>query len=425
MSRTQPHVAVVGGVTGGHLYPGLAVAHELRRLRPNIRLTFLGTGREWERVAVVSAQVGYHPVESAPSSRSPRKWLDWLKANISGYRAAKRFLQREQVSALLGLGGYASLPAGTAACRLQLPLVLLEPNAIAGRANLWLSRRATRMCVAFPEIACQMVRPEIIRVTGTPVRRQFFCNELSQDQAARFGPEQLIQNGKSGSYTRACNDGVRPEIQPPTDRRRQLLVLGGSQGASRLNHAVPRALGELMPLLDSWSVVHIAGPRSCPETSAQYAKFHVPAVVLPYAADLPSLLPQCDLVVSRGGGATLAELAACGVPAVICPYPHAKDDHQRCNAEAYARAGACGVIEEFGPFHSSLVSILAELLTCNKRRDEMAQAMQQSARPHAARHVAQILLESAEGSTAAAGHKMAPCSVGVSRQLAVGSGDPG
>ncbi len=420
MSADPPlHVVLAGGVTGGHLYPGLAVAQALVKEHPRARITFLGTGRPWERQAVRAAGFDYHAINSAPLGREPRGWFRCLRANASGYWAARRFFSSNQVHAVLGLGGYASLPTGQAALRRGIPLVLLEPNAVAGRANRWLSRRASAVCGAFSELKSQFARPKVFCVTGTPVRQAAgqpispapsplrptasATRRLHPGNMAEYRtPREPVSPPSGGGAFSFAALGERPaDLQTalrPLPRPR-LLVLGGSQGASRLNLEVARALKHLNAACQSWDVIHLAGAEGVSAAMEAYCKAGVTAEVRGYEADLPPLLATCQAVISRAGGATLAELAMAGVPAVLCPYPHAKDDHQRRNAAAFAAAGACLVVDEFPtgdasrqPFHLRLADTLQPLLALGRRREQLSQGLRRLARPQAAQAVAQALL---------------------------------
>ncbi len=150
MKNTQ-HIVFTGGGTAGHLFPGLAVARKLAAGRPGVRITFAGAGKPLERELVDAAGFDYLPLSSRPLPRRAREALSFVVENMAGYFAAGRFLDEEQVAGVVGLGGYASVPLGRAAARRRLPLVLLEQNAVLGRANRWLSRFAGLLCTSFPE----------------------------------------------------------------------------------------------------------------------------------------------------------------------------------------------------------------------------------------------------------------------------------
>lgn len=352
------HIVFSGGGTGGHLFPGLAVADALRSADPDVRLTFAGTGSEFERDHVARIGAEYLQLACRPLPRGPWQAVRFVTDQMAGYRAALRYLRSEQVSAVVGLGGYASVPMARAAAARDLPLVLIEQNAQPGRANLWLARSASLICTAFASTRPLLAAHCPVRVTGTPVRASAVI------RASRFS------------------------------RPRQLLILGGSQGARTLNQQAPRALYRIRSQLTGWQIVHQSGPRELEATRELYRKLACPATVLPFLDDLPSRLAQTDLAIARAGGGTIAELAAAGVPAVLLPYPHAADDHQRKNADALAAAGAARVIdarEVAGRLDYRLADELNSILADPRQIDAMAAAMQACGRPDAAWTVATML----------------------------------
>ncbi len=148
----QSHIVFAGGGTAGHLFPGLAVAARLRLLVPKLRITFIGTGRSFENERVVSAGCEYLALPCRPLPRRARETLRFLTDNLAGYYAAWRFLHEQSVSLVVGLGGYASAPAVRAAVSQRIPFILLEQNAVPGRATRWLARRAALVCGAFAEV---------------------------------------------------------------------------------------------------------------------------------------------------------------------------------------------------------------------------------------------------------------------------------
>lgn len=360
----SPRIIFAGGGTAGHLFPGLAVAQRLQRLWPQARITFVGSGRGIEARHVAAA--GYEFI-ALPCRPLPRRWGDLLPSlidNLAGYRAALRLLAQGGCAAVVGLGGYASVPAARAALDRRVPLLLLEQNVMPGRATRWLARRARLVCLAFAETVHFLPPWARVAVTGTPLRQGF----------ERFATP--------GTGAVAASNGIP---------QRQILVLGGSGGAQALNEQVPRALDKLRTQLAGWRIVHQAGPLGVPATADLYRKLALDAQVEPFLTDMPAALAQTSLVIGRAGGTTLAELAVAGVPAVLIPYPHATDDHQLHNAQHAARSGAALIFDQrtaAAPPHEPLASVISALLDDPLRRQQMAQAMRTLARPQAAEHVA-------------------------------------
>jgi UDP-N-acetylglucosamine--N-acetylmuramyl-(pentapeptide) pyrophosphoryl-undecaprenol N-acetylglucosamine transferase len=367
MNTDQTHIVFAGGGTAGHLFPGLAVAAQLAARSNPPRITFLGTGKSFEKRFVEKTGFEYLELASAPLASGVRGVLRFLGENFSGYRSARRFLRRERASVVIGLGGYASVPACRAATSMDIPLVLLEQNAYPGKATRYLARHANVICAAFEEACGHLQEFGPVRVTGNPIRT-----------------------------------GFRPRRHPRKPRpkdaawQRRLVVLGGSGGAHAINEFVPKALYKLRDSLADWQIVHQTGPRETSATAELYRKLTLNATVVPFIQNLPSVLRHTDLAISRAGGTTLAELAATGVPAVLLPYPQAADDHQRSNADVFASAGAARIVDErdvYERLDDALVRALDDLVADAPLRDTMSAAALKLARPDAAWQVATMVHE--------------------------------
>lgn len=369
MSRDRLHLVFAGGGTAGHLFPGLAVARRIVGQLPQARITFAGSGKPLERRHVAAAGFDYLPLRCRPSPRLrlhrlPIETFSFVAENLAGYLAARRFLRREHVGGVIGLGGYTSAAMARAAARNGVPLVLLEQNATAGRATRWLARWADLICLAMPQAESNLRCRCPALVTGNPIR--------------------AIPPRPRHTY-----DGL--------DRtRRRLLVLGGSSGAQTLNETVPPALARIRAELDGWQVVHQSGEFGFRPTCRLYRRLDLNVTVVPFIDDVPEVLAETDLAVSRAGGTTLSELAAAGVPAVLLPYPQAADDHQRRNADVPATAGGSVILDRRelpGPLENHLAAALSELLGDRQRRARMSAAVHRLARPHADHDVAELVLE--------------------------------
>jgi UDP-N-acetylglucosamine--N-acetylmuramyl-(pentapeptide) pyrophosphoryl-undecaprenol N-acetylglucosamine transferase len=359
MTRRTTHIVFSGGGTGGHLFPGLAVAQRLSEQIANLRVTFAGTGKPFEQKHVGAAGFEYLALPCCPLPRGPGEAVSFVVENLAGYFAARRFLRDQRVDAVVGLGGYASVPMGRAAARANTPLILLEQNVIPGRATRWLAKKADLICTSYVETAERLPGHCSVRCTGNPVRRDFLSFRA----------------------------------QPVADAPR-LVVLGGSGGSHSINEQVPRALYRLRDQLAGWTIVHQSGEADLAATKSLYKKLAIDATVLRFLHDVPRQLQTADLVVCRAGGTTLAELAAVGAPAVLIPYPNAKDDHQRKNALVFASTGAALIVEEPAAtcrLDDALAERLQPLATDAAKRREMSVAMARLARPHAADDVADLV----------------------------------
>ncbi|MBW3543515.1 MAG: undecaprenyldiphospho-muramoylpentapeptide beta-N-acetylglucosaminyltransferase [Planctomycetes bacterium] len=358
MPNSQTYI-LAGGGTGGHLFPGLAVAQELAARQPQARFVVAGAGRELEAEIIGVCGLEHRAFPCLPSTDLRRRPLRFLWSLHRATRSAAAWLRRENPAAVIGLGGFASAPVVRAAGRLRIPTILLEQNAISGRATRWLSRRAAIVYLAFESAGRTLSRKARRRVVGNPVRAEI-----------------------AALYRR-----------PPAERceRPVLLVLGGSQGSEPVNAAVCRAAEWLRASLRGWKIVHQTGRRQLDDVRQHYRRFGLEAVVEPFFTDMAAQLRQASLAISRAGGTTLAELACAGCPAVLIPYPHAADNHQAANAGPFAAAGAARVVCERAESDGTaraLADELIRLLDAPGVRHRMHEAMYGCARPDAAARVA-------------------------------------
>ncbi len=360
--RTRDCLIFAGGGTAGHLMPGLTAAEQLQREVFRLRIVFACGGKPLESTLIRRARMEMAVVPSRPR---PRNWRDVIPCawhNFRGYLKAEELLRNLRPLAVVGLGGYVSVPVAMAAVRRGVPLVLMEQNVIPGRATRLLARHAQAVCTSFLETANRLPAGSHIRLTGNPVREDIAQAKLRVDAAHAATP---------------C-----------------LLVLGGSGGARTLNQQVPQALAGLGPQLQGWRVLHQCGPNEVEATRRLYAALGVDAEVTPFVADMPQTLAAAGLVVSRAGGTTLAELAAAGVPAVVIPYPHAADNHQLRNAQRMAASGACLVLDERqvgDDLPQRLRTAIAGLVANPVARSAMSAAMRRMSRPQAANDVTRVI----------------------------------
>lgn len=358
-------ILIMAGGTGGHVYPGLAVASELRA--QGWRVVWLGTRAGLEAKLVPDAGIEmvwlkFGGVRGKGVLRLVGLPLQIVIAFIQSARAI--FKHRPDV--VLGLGGYTAFPGGMMASLFNRPLVIHEQNSIAGLTNRVLACLADKVLVAFPSafggpkdkpIPCRRVAPECC---GNPVRA---------DIAALPEPATRMQ-GRSGKL--------------------RVLVVGGSLGAQALNEAVPRAL-KLIDAATRPEVVHQAGLKHIEKLQANYADAGVSAEVLAFIDDMAARYAWCDVVVCRAGALTIAELAAAGVASVLVPFPHAVDDHQTTNAKFLSEAGAALLLPQTELTSQKLAQLLREFT--REKLLAMAQQARALAKPDATRRVADVCME--------------------------------
>lgn len=351
-------VMIMAGGTGGHVFPALAIAGELRGAR---EIVWLGTERGIEARLVPAA--GY-PVEwievEGLRGKGAGRWLGAPLRLLRAVAQARAALRRRRPGVVLGLGGFASGPGGIAAWLAGTPLVIHEQNAVAGLTNRWLSRFASRIAEGFPG---SFPAGRGALYVGNPVRPEI---------AALPPPRQRFES-RSGLL--------------------RLFVFGGSQGAASLNRLVPAAIA-LLPESRRPQVLHQTGQRERDATEAAYRTAGVQADVRAFVEDMAAAYAEADLVVSRAGALTVAELAAAGVGAILVPFPSAVDDHQTRNAEWLGRVSAAQVVSETGLTAPELANRLATLLGNGRSRLlAMAEAARAQAKPDAARRMAELCLQ--------------------------------
>jgi UDP-N-acetylglucosamine--N-acetylmuramyl-(pentapeptide) pyrophosphoryl-undecaprenol N-acetylglucosamine transferase len=349
-------ILIAGGGTGGHVFPGLAVAHALRDLA-DVDVIFAGSTRGLERHVV--PKHGYtlelldlEPMKGGGPARALRGALVAAKAT----RHATGLVGRINPSAVLSVGGYAAGPASLACVRARIPLAILEPNSSLGLANRLLAPFAARAYIAWKE-------------TGRHFRR---------DKARLYGVP------------------LRPGFEPRTyaaRATRRVLVLGGSQGAIALNQRVPEAIARTIANVGDIQVVHQTGKDREAEVRQAYERAGVTtASVVSFVEDVADEMAAADVVIARGGAVTVAEIAAVGRASILVPFPHAADDHQAKNALALADLGGALCIRQEAADEVRLASELTLLFRDEERRSRMARTAREHGHPQAAHDVARDLL---------------------------------
>jgi len=354
-SELGAYVIAAGG-TGGHIIPGIALANEIRVQKPGAEIVFVGTAQGLEQKIVPAA--GY-PLELVDASgfvgKTMGKQLQSLARLPKGFFEARALLKKHRARAVVGVGGYVTVPVLMAARSLGIPTLIHESNAQPGVANRFLNRFATRTAVGLAAANAHLRRAGV--VTGTPVRREFF------------------------------------EIAPfdPNAATRRLLVFGGSQGSRVINRAVARAAVLLEK--SGLEVVHQTGEKDLTGTRQRYTRMPANWRLEPFLPKLWEQMAAADLVLSRAGATTVSELAAAGRASILVPFGAAAAGHQLENARALHRAGASIVIDEKQLEAESLAGTIAEVMKDRARLAAMAQKAKSLAKPNAAADLARLLFE--------------------------------
>jgi len=357
-------IVIAGGGTGGHVFPGLAIAQEMARRDPSREILFLGSTSGLETRLVPQAGFALKTLAlGGIAGRSfPQRVVASMRACAAVARCVAMFVRRRP-AVVVGVGGFVSGPAVLAALLLRVPTMIQEQNAVPGLTNRWLGRWVKRIALSFPgsEAAfggrgVRAAQPRVV-VTGNPVRAAFF-------QVAPW-------TGPRG--------------------RLRLLIFGGSRGARSLNRAALAALPSLSDAKDRLAIVHQTGEADFPEAQRAYAASGFDeARAIAFIDDMPARLESADLVVCRSGAGTVFELAATGRASVLVPYPFAAGLHQDRNAEWMARAGAAIVVPDAEMDGARLASIVREALASPDALGARARAARGLARPTAAADIASL-----------------------------------
>ncbi len=358
---TEPRIAIACGGTGGHLFPGLAVAGELRQR--GCAVTLLISPKEVDQQGVKTAE-GVRVVTLPAVGLTRDSRLEFARGFAQSYRASKKLFKAERPDAVLAMGGFTAAPPVLAGRRARVPTFLHESNTIPGRANRWLSWIITQAFVGFPECAGRL-HTRHTTVTGTPVRPQFQAMDAA-----------------------ACRESLGLDGKRPT-----LLVTGGSQGATGLNNLIIETLPLLAKLMPELQLIHLTGPGDAEKVTLACAANKIFAMVRPFFSEMHLALGAASVVVSRSGASSLAELAAMRLPSVLVPFPAATANHQYFNALAFQKAGAAHLMQQKNGRPDLLAPKIVELVNDARLREDMQIALAKRHAPGAAGQIAESILQ--------------------------------
>ena len=354
-------VVIAGGGTGGHLYPGIAVARELLRRRADTEITFAGTAKGMEARVIPREGFQLELLRSTGlKGMSPAALARGLALLPLSGLDAWRIISRRRPDVVIGVGGYSSGPVVLAAVLRGVPTLLLEQNVVPGLTNRLLARFVSAAAVTFEATTDYFGRRGF--VTGNPVRPEFF----------------------------------EPAPAASSDGPRRILIFGGSQGAHAINMAMVEAAPRLAAQPGGVAITHQTGERDLERVRDGYHRAGIQARVEPFLFAIDREMKQADLAVCRAGATTLAELTAAGVPALLVPLPTAADDHQRKNAEVLVAGGAAEMIEQKDLNGERLADRIERLMRDRDRMRAMSAAARGFARPHAARAIVDRAFELVE-----------------------------
>ena len=365
----QPTILLAGGGTGGHLYPGIAVAEALRTVWPDARPLFLCTEKEIDRVILEPTGFEFIPQPIVPWKRSIGGTLRFSRSWFATQDLVKKVLKERTPLAALGLGGYAAGAAIRAAAKAKVPAAILNPDVVPGKANQLLLKYVRAACCQFEATRdhVDVKAKDTLRITGCPIRSDIRQPPARVHAAARLGLNPMLHT---------------------------LVVTGASLGAQTVNEAVLVMLEGLT--LRDWQILHLSGRDHAAVVRQGYRALSVPAVVIDFTPAMADVWAVADLAISRSGASSCAELTACGVPSILFPYPFHKDMHQRANAKVLADAGAGVLLEDEKDARQNaqrLRPAVESLLYDTDKRRAMSDAARRLGKPDAAASVAHVITE--------------------------------
>lgn len=354
-------VLLTGGGTGGHIFPAMAIAEALLQQAGVSEIAFVGRAEGFEARVVGTRGWPFFAIPAAPLKRIGwRRQLQGMGTLLRAAMASWRLLRRWRPTIVVGTGGYVSGPLLIMARLLRIPTVIHEQNSIPGLTNRWLGRSVRRVCITFAESMRYFPRRKVVD-TGLPIR--------------------------AALVHAAAERNTLPD--PPT-----LLVIGGSQGAQRMNALMLEMLPHLRATLPRCRVIHQTGATADRQAVAEaYRRAHFDATVVPFIDEMEKVYPHASLAISRAGAGSLAELALFGVPAILVPYPYAADNHQEQNAREVVACGGALLLREQDATPERLGELCNGLLREPHRLQQMREAMRRQARPDAATRVATICID--------------------------------
>ena len=362
-------VVIAGGGTAGHVFPAVALADRLSD-DTDVRVEFIGSSAGQEATLVPDAGYPFHGVAAAPLRRELS--ISSAKAPfvaIGSVRACAPFVRDADV--VVGMGGYASVPAALAARRARVPVVLHEQNAVPGLANRLLARIARSVGVSFADAAARFPVSVPVAVTGNPVRRQVLAVASTPEAIAVQAWDAL-------------------DLDPA---RATVVVFGGSQGALHVDQAIAGALEGLSSRGDLQLLVLTGREKADVVARAAERPMDLRVRVLPYLERMELAYAVADLAVARAGATSIAEMTVCGLPSILIPYPHATEDHQTANARELVGAGAAELYADADLSSDGLARRILDLMDDDTRRAAMAARASAWSKPDADERLAALVRE--------------------------------
>ncbi len=358
---------LTGGGTGGHVYPGLTLWRYIQQIHPEAEVLYIGSNRGLEREIVTHAGLPFVSVPAAGLKRqfsldaARTLWTVW-----QGYRAARRDIAKFRPHVAVGTGGYVSLPVIWAASRMGIPTVVWEANARPGLTNQLLSRRVDAVAVSFPDTKQYFPHAQKTIFTGHP------------------------RGSEVREVTRSATEQARRDYGIPSESR-LVVIFAGSRGAETVNRVIEQMVPELAERTN-WYVVCATGESHFNQIQASLVGYPTNVRWVPFIHDMPALLSMADVLVSRAGGATLAEICAFGLPSILIPSPYVTANHQEENARRLVERGAAKLIREAELTPARLLEELRQILETSQGA-VLADNARRLAVPDAVNHLYELMME--------------------------------
>ena len=364
------HFYFAGGGTGGHIYPAVAVAQELLRIEPSCKITFFCSQRPIDARVLGGTGFRFIPLPVVGFSKNPYKFFLFLRSVFTAKKIVKQIILEDKAdkAVFFSVGGFVSAGAVLAACNLDMPVAMLNIDAVPGKANSFLARYAADIFVQFKKTSNYFgLNNRKVTVTGCPLCQAF------------FNPDKL----------KAIESlGLNP-------KKKVLLITGASGGAANINNVIGFLLDRLETFAADWQIVHLSGIAHYDTVRTIYKQAEITCKIIDYCDDMPSLLAAADLVVGRAGAMSVAEFAASGTPAICLPYPYHNDEHQKLNAKFLVEAGCGRIVDDLCDTQRTatlLWPVLCEIISSDEKRSQMKQNCAGLANPDAAAQIAKKLL---------------------------------
>jgi len=357
---------LTGGGTGGHLFPAVATAQEFQKQFPGSEVLFVGTKRKVDTGSLknygfASKTIDCHGVKG----KNPYQLLKAIVTLPRAYMQSLKVLREFKPDIVFGVGGYVTGPVVSAAKSMGIPSIIHEQNSVPGLANRKLGSIVDRICLSLPGSGEQFPGGKIV-YTGNPVRtdiRALAAKKRSHDT-----------------------------------KQKTVLVLGGSQGAQAINELFPKAICEMSEAAtENLRIIHQTGDKNVESVRRAYEKYEIEVEVEPFFKKMDRVYKDADVIVSRAGATTLAEISVLGIPAILIPYPHAADNHQEKNGEYYVAGGGAIQHTQKRLTAGQLGQTVSDLLTDSKKREKMSVAMKKLSYPDAAETIVSCCLERIKG----------------------------